>query len=206
MSAKNTVSVVSKDASWASSLKAPFKSAGMNLTAFPTATDFLEALDADKPVNCIVSELSNAPDLMKELADNHCLIPVVLMAGSAGVIAAVQAIKAGAFDVVERTDALIDSAKRAAAYAGRYRQALEDKATAARRIDTLTKRENQVLHLMVEGKPNRLIAEELGISTKTLDIHRANLMDKMEARTTADMCRAYLLHKAHILHLPIIGG
>jgi FixJ family two-component response regulator len=62
-----------------------------------------------------------------------------------------------------------------------------------------------VLNLMVEGVPNRKIAEELGISPKTLDIHRANLMDKMEARTVADMCKAHLLHVTNPAHLPLIA-
>lgn len=205
MSAKNTVAVVSKDSSWNTSLKAPFKSAGMTLVSFPTPTDFLDDLDADKPVTCVIAELQGGLDLLKEFADGPCIIPVVLFAGAGGVTMAVQAMKSGAFDVVEKTDALIDTAKRAASYAVKWQSAIEEKNIAAKRIDSLTKRENQVLHLMVAGKPNRLIAEELEISTKTLDIHRSNLMDKMEARTTADMCRAYLLHRAHIMHLPIVS-
>ena len=59
---------------------------------------------------------------------------------------------------------------------------------------------------MVQGKPNRKIAEDLGISPKTLDIHRSNLMAKMEARTTADLCRAHLLDRTNAVHLPLVAG
>jgi two-component system response regulator FixJ len=205
MSAKNIVCVVSQDASLSNSLKGPFKSAGLSLTSQRNVYDFIEALDPDKPVACVISELNGGVDLVKELAEAHCVVPVVLLAGSGSLTTAVQAIKAGAFDVAEKNDALVESAKKAVGFFAKCQKLMEEKAIAAERIDSLTRRESQVLKLMVSGMPNRKIAEELGISPKTLDIHRANLMDKMEARTTADMCRAYLLHTTHPMHLQLFA-
>jgi FixJ family two-component response regulator len=203
MSAKNIVCVVSPDAGLSAALKASFKAAGLILTSQASVSDFVDAEDPDRPTSCIVSELAGGNDLLNDLADHHYVVPVVLV--GSGVAAAVQAVKAGAFDVVERTDQVAESAKRAASFFAKCQKLLDEKAAAAERIDSLTKRETQVLHLMVAGKPNREIAQELGISTKTLDIHRANLMDKMEARTSADMCRALLLHKTHPMYLQIVA-
>ena len=206
MSAKNTVCVVSKDANWSNGLKGPFKSAGLTLIAYASAEELLESLDDDKPASCVVAELHSGLALRKQLMEHFRVVPIVLLAGEGDLTQAVQAIKAGVFDVVEKTDALVESAKKAVGYFAKYQKALEEKALAAERIDSLTRRETQVLHLMVEGLPNRKIAEQLEISPKTLDIHRANLMEKMEARTTAEMCRAHLLHTVHPAHLQYILG
>jgi two-component system response regulator FixJ len=205
MSAKNTVCVVSEDANLSNVLKAPFKSAGLNLISYPRANDMLEAWDPDKPISCVIGELRGGLEMLKELEENHCVVPVVLLAASGNLAAAVQATKAGAFDIVEKSDALAESAKKACAYYAKCQKLLEEKEVASERIGSLTRREAQVLNLMVEGKQNRMIAEELGISPKTLDIHRANLMDKMAARTTADMCRAHLFHKVNPTHLHLLA-
>ncbi len=202
---KNIVCVVSEDAGLSNALKGPFKSAGLNLVSYSSIEELVEALDPEKPVSCVVSQLKNGADLLKVLPAHQCVAPVVLLAGANQLAAAVQAIKAGAFDVVDKADALTESAKRAAAFAAKAHKLLEEKALAAERIDSLTRRETQVLALMVEGIPNRKIAEQLEISPKTLDIHRANLMDKMEARTTADMCRANLLHATNVAHLSLLA-
>lgn len=202
---RNFVCAVSEDAKFHDSIKGPFKSAGLNLINYTSMKEFLRSLDPEKLPNCVVGELKSSSELLRKLAENHCTSPVVLLASGNQLAAAVQAIKAGAFDVVDKADALADSAKKASTFASRNRDVIAEKAMAAERIDSLTRRESQVLALMVEGVPNREIAEKLEISPKTLDIHRANLMDKMEARTTADMCRAHLLHTTNVAHLGLIA-
>ncbi|MBI1830021.1 MAG: hypothetical protein HYR84_01060 [Planctomycetes bacterium] len=206
MSAKNIVAVVSPDAALGNALKASFKAAGLTMATYSTVSDFIESLDRHKPVSCAVAEVHFGIDLLTDLAAVHWVVPVVLLAGQHNVTSAVQAIKAGAFDVVERIETVADTARKACAFFLRCQHLVAEKTLAAKRIDLLTKRELQVLNLMVTGMPNRDIADELGISTKTLDIHRANLMEKMEARTSADMVRAYLLHKTHPMHLAIVGS
>ena len=205
MSAKYMVGVVSEDANMSNALKGPFKSAGLTLTNYANVQELLQALDDDKSIGCLIAELQRGLDMLKGLAGNHCVVPVVLLAGSGGVTAAVQALKAGAFDVVEKPEAAVESAKSAIALYARCKKIFEERCAATARIESLTKRETQVLNLMVEGKPNREIAEELGISSKTLDIHRANLMEKMAARTTADMCRASLLAKIDPMQLHLLA-
>jgi two-component system, LuxR family, response regulator FixJ len=206
MSAKYTVCVVSEDSNLNNALKGPFKSAGVGLASYANVEDVLRAVDDEKPIGCLIADLHSGPALLKALAENHCIVPVVLVATSGGVTAAVQAMKAGAFDVVEKPDAAVESTKNATALYAKCKKIYEERCVATSRIDSLTRREAQVLALMVDGKPNRTIAEELGISAKTLDIHRANLMDKMEARTTADMCRAFLLARTNPMHLHLICG
>jgi two-component system, LuxR family, response regulator FixJ len=204
MTAKYMVCVVSEDAHLNNALKGSFKSAAVTLASYAKVEEVLKAIDDDKPIGCLVSDLRSGSALLAALAKEHCIVPVVLVANSGGVTAAVQAIKAGAFDVVEKPDAAVESAKSAMALYAKCKKIYEERCIATARIDSLTRREAQVLALMVDGKPNRTIAEELGISSKTLDIHRANLMAKMEARTTADMCRAFLLARTNPMHLHFI--
>jgi two-component system response regulator FixJ len=206
MSAKYAVGIVSEDSHLNNALKGPFKSAGITLSNYARVDDVLRAITDDKPIGCVVADLRAGPALLKALADNHCIVPVVLVANAGGVTAAVQAIKAGAFDVVEKPEAAVESARNALAHYTKCKKLFEERCVATARIDSLTRRESQVLIMMVDGKPNRVIAEELGISAKTLDIHRANLIAKMEARTTADMCRSFLLARTNPMHLHLIIG
>ena len=206
MSAKNTVCLVSDDADLRKSLTASFRSAGLILISLASSMDYLAGLAEQKAHGCVVIDATGL-DLIKELAKRRIAIPVVVMVPSGSVAAAVQAVKAGAFDVAERSgDAPAEVVKRAFAGFAKMQKLLDEKQAASERVASLTRREVQVLSLMVQGRPNRKIAEELGISPKTLDIHRANLMDKMGARTTADLCRAHLLDRIDAVHLPHVAG
>src|ERR1043166_318958 len=149
MSGKNTVCVVAQDNSLANSLKSSFKSAGLTLASYTSITDFIDSIDPEKPAGVVVSELSRGTELLRDLSENQLLIPVVLVAGGGNnTVAAVQAIKAGAFDVLDKPDGVAESAKKASAYAARCQKLLEEKQIASERIHSLTKREPQVLNLM----------------------------------------------------------
>lgn len=206
MSARNTVCLVSSDASLSNSLKGAFKSAGLTLVTYPSVKQFLSAFEEDAPVGCVIAELRNGLEVLKDLTHGHCIVPVVLLAGGGNLSAVVQAVKAGAFDVVEKPDGLLDSVRRAAAVFQKYQKLFEERVAAAQKIQSLTKREVQVFNLMVQGMPNRKIAEQLGVSPKTLDIHRSNLMFKMEAKTAAELCRANLLDKTNPMLLTQMLG
>jgi len=203
MSAKNTACLISSDAAYCNSLKATFRSAGLTLISHASVKEFLESHDEDQPVGCVLAELRIGVDVLRDLGHGNCMLPVVLLAGDGTLSAAVQAAKAGAFDVVERPD-MIETVKKAFALFSKYQKLFEERAEASVKIGSLTKRETQVFNLMVTGMPNRKIAEEIGISPKTLDIHRSNLMDKMEARTAADLCRANLLARTNPMLLPLV--
>lgn len=206
MSAKNTVCVVSPDGVLSNALKAPLKSAALNQIVCESVKEFLETYDEDKPIGCVVADIRVGADVLKDLAQGNLVLPVVLYGPGVSASATVQAVKAGAFDVADKMDALVDGLKKATSAYAKYQKLFEERQQASERIQSLTRRETQVLNLMVQGIPNRQIAEELGISTKTLDIHRSNLMDKMAARTAAGLYRAYLLDTTNPAFLPILFG
>lgn len=205
MSAKNTVCFVSEDADLRKALTASFKSAGLTLIALTSSKEYLDGLENQKSHGCVVIDAKSIGlELIRELSVRNTSVPIVVLVPSGAVAVAVQALKAGAFDVAEKSgsgDAVVEAAKKGIATFGKLTKLVEEKEVASTRIASLTTRELQVLDLMVQGKKNRTIAEELGISPKTLDIHRSNVMDKMEARTIADLCRAHLLNRVDAVHL-----
>ncbi len=206
MSARNTIGVVSTDASLGNSLKGTFRSAGLTLVCHTSVKQLLATFEEDTPVGCVITELRNGLDVLKDLAHGNCIVPVVLVGGAGSLSAVVQAVKAGAFDVAEKPDAVLESAKKATALFAKYQSLFEERVVASQKIRTLTKREVQVFNLMVQGVPNRKIAEQLEISPKTLDIHRSNLMFKMEVKTAAELCRANLLDKTNPMLLTQLLG
>lgn len=206
MSARNTVCVIASDAGLSHALKGPFKSAGLTLVGHATVKQFLGAFEEDAPAGCVIAELRSGLDVLKDLAHGNCIVPVVLLAGGGNLSAVVQAVKAGAFEVVEKPDGLVESAKRAIAVFVKYQKLFEERVAASQKIQSLTKRETQVFDLMLQGIPNRKIAEALKISPKTLDIHRSNLMFKMELKTAAELCRANLLNKTNPMLLTQLLG
>ena len=209
---KPTVFLVDDDADVRNAIRLLFKSEGIPLVPHATGKDALKAI-GDKPVGCVLLDLRMAEmdglEFQKELLARKLPIPVILLTGHATVPVAVQAVKAGALDVIQKPfkdEDLIEAVKHALEVHAQWQQSLQERHAAAERIAELTPREIQVLDLMVSGMRNKDIAEQLGISPKTLDIHRANVMDKMEARTTADLVRARLLERADPMALPYIFG
>ena len=131
-------------------------------------------------------------ELMHKLEKKNMALPVILLTGHADIPFAVKAIRGGAFDVIEKPfkdKALIDRVKAALAMSQKWRDIQAERKAIAVRIAKLTRRERQVMEMLVSGMKNKMIAEELGISRKTLDIHRSKVMGKMEARTVADLVR-----------------
>jgi two-component system response regulator FixJ len=122
-------------------------------------------------------------------------LPVIVMTGHGDVPLAVKAMRAGAIDFLEKPfedDLLLDCIKRALE-AGAVSAEHGNRVQAARQaIESLTSREREVLDLLVEGHPNKIIAHRLGISPRTVEVHREHVMDKMQARTVADLVRKAL--------------
>lgn len=202
MSVKPAVCIVDDNEDIRNSIKLLMRSRNIPFLGFANAQEFYEGYQ-QKNVACILLDVkmpgTGGLELLEEMRSRGIYLPVILLTGHADVPLAVRAMKAGALDVVEKPfqDAiLIEKIHQAFAKAdnikkfGSERQAVEPK------IASLTPREVEVLDLMVAGKKNRKIAEELGISTKTLDIHRANIMRKMQTKTVADLVRWRLLNRA----------
>ena len=129
-------------------------------------------------------------ELQRELAERSIDLQVVILTGHGNVPVAVQAMKAGAVDFIEKpfnNELLLDRIQTAVAQSLRSDSEREKHGETLRRLDTLTPRERQVFDLVVTGATNKSIAHRLTISGKTVEIHRANVMRKMRARSLASL-------------------
>jgi two-component system response regulator FixJ len=211
-SPRPNVALVDDDPQVHDSVRQLLKSAGINVTPFADPHEFLAAME-EKHFHCVLldpqASALDGLDLQEALRERRAAVPVVVLTGGADIGTAVRAMKSGALDVVEKPFAdgrLVGAVRHAVSLYDKWRRNLEERQVAHDRIALLTPREVQVLDLMVEGKPNRQIAQELGISPKTLDIHRANVMHKMQARTTADLVRLRYLDRTDPMGLAYLGN
>ncbi|OWV77486.1 two-component system response regulator [Rhizobium sp. R634] len=169
-------------------------SAGFAVRAHSCARAFLDLLPLSGR-NCLVTDL-RMPDidgieLLRQMHRFNMEIPAIVITGQGDVAAAVQAMKAGAFDFLEkplRDDALI-AAINGAVGQRRAGRAIASSEKVAARLQQLTEREHQVLAGVLDGLQNKMIAYHLGISVRTVEVHRANVMAKMDARNLAELMR-----------------
>ena len=169
--------------------------AGHAVRVYESANAFLANLSGLQP-GCIVTDIRmpgiNGLELQQVLKDKAVDLPVVVMTGHGDVGLAVQAMKAGAVDFLEKPfadDALLAAIDQALA---RYQQGRQDNADSAavrQKLDTLSDRERQVLDGLLSGHPNKTIAYDLGISPRTVEVHRASVMAKMGATSLPDLVR-----------------
>ena len=187
--------VVASDTELREALVGAMRAAGWEAIAFPTVTHLTARLEGLAP-GCIVSGLCvNSEDgalLLAELAARACPFPVVALAPEGDVAVAVKAMKAGAADVVAlplRPAALAEAARAAlSSWSISMRGAAVPEAVRLR-LARLTRRERQVLESIVRGDGNKAIAHELGISARTVEVHRAKVMEKLSCRTLSDVIR-----------------
>jgi len=196
-----TVFVVDDDSSTRELLVWLMERHGKRTEAFPDARAFLKRYMPDMP-GCLVVDL-NMPgmsglDLQRYLKEHGVGIPVLFLSGRADVPKAVKAVRDGAIDFVEkpfdykRVVALVEDCIRRDAEA---RAAQERKRAVCEHLAQLTQREREVLDLVVAGRMNREIAESLEISVKTVEAHRAKIMEKLEADSVAGLVQAILAAK-----------
>lgn len=197
MTADGTVHVVDDDDAMRDSLTVLLGAAGFTVAAYPSAQAFLTA-STDGP-GCVLIDVRmpgmGGLELQEELARRGRRIPVILMTGHADVPLAVKAMKAGAVDFVEKPfeeAAMVGAIRRAFSLGLEAARAEAEGNQIGSRLAHLTPREREVLDALVAGKPNKIIAHELSISPRTVEIHRARVMEKMEARTLSDLVRMAL--------------
>jgi two-component system response regulator FixJ len=193
-----SVFVVDDDPDIRDSLAMLLQASGYQTQAFESATSFL-ASDAPDSIGCLIVDVQmpemDGMALQKELVARHSPLQVIVMTGHAEIPIAVGAMKAGAVDFLEKPfdePVLLDSVRRALDRASTAGDQTKEARTAAARIALLTERERQVLDLIVAGKANKVIAHELSISPRTVEIHRARVMEKMDAGNLADLVRKAL--------------
>jgi two-component system, LuxR family, response regulator FixJ len=198
------VHVVDDDDAVRDSLTLLLESAGLAARTYSSATALLAS--PPKPPGCVLTDV-RMPDmdgltLQRSLAESGIRLPVIVMTGHADVPLAVEALKAGATDFLEKPfddTQLLAAVSRAITASQRIHD--EDAAIAAiaARIATLTPRESEVLQLLVEGLPNKTIAYDLGSSPRTVEVHRARIMEKMGARSLAELVRMTIVLKGTAL-------
>lgn len=191
--------IIDDDDALRDSLSFLLSSVDIPVETYASAGQFLEALPGIS-TGCVVTDIRmpgmSGLDLLKHLKEGGSALQVIVMTGHGDVPLAVEAMRLGALDFIEKPfddEAFIASVRMAI-----DRQKLEDEGNALAdeiraRIETLSGRERDVLNGLVIGQPNKLIAHSLGISPRTVEIYRANLMTKMRASTLSDLVRMALI-------------
>jgi two-component system response regulator FixJ len=199
MSDANLVHIIDDDEAVRDSLAFLLRAAEFNVVTYPSATHFLESLTRDID-GCVITDV-RMPDmsgleLLRRLRGLSCMIPVVVMTGHGDIQLAVEAMKAGAVDFLEKPfdDERVLAAMRSALDARRAQsERTGRRKEVEERLDSLSQRERQVLDGLVAGSPNKTIAHDLGISPRTVEVYRANVMTKMQAGSLSELVRMVLL-------------
>lgn len=199
MAAEGTVFVVDDDPAMRKSLRWLIESVGHPVRTYATAEQFLDAYEPDAP-GCLVLDVRmpgmSGLDLQEALARRQIAIPTIVLTGHAEVAMAVRAVKAGALDFLEKPfshQQLLDRVREALALDRRAREVRTRHADILDRVRHLSAREREVMELVVAGKPNKEIAAALGLSPKTVEVHRAHVMEKMQVESLAELIRVALL-------------
>jgi len=194
----STVFVVDDDDAVRNSLRLLLKSVGLPVVLHASAQEFLAAYQDTQP-GCLVLDIRmpgmSGLELQRHLSLRGSVIPVIFITGHGDVPMAVEAMQHGAFDFLQkpfRDQDLIDRVQRAFEKDLADRRALGEVERIRERLESLTAREREVLALVTSGKPNKVIAAELDVSPRTVEIHRARVMEKMEAPSLAALVRMTL--------------
>jgi two-component system response regulator FixJ len=195
MQPEPTVYVIDDDDAVRQSLEFLLKTAGITVRGFESAKAFLEMLPQIQS-GCVITDVRmpeiTGIDLLRRLKEGNLDIPVIVITGHGDISLAVEAMKIGAVDFLEKPfdDDLLLSAVRSAlnteAGAAKHKAEIAD---IHDKLAALSNRERQVLEGLVAGKANKVIAFDLGISPRTVEIYRANLMTKMSANSLSDLVR-----------------
>jgi two-component system, LuxR family, response regulator FixJ len=195
MSTRPPIHIVDDDAAVRESLSFLLGAAGHAVTTFDSAGAFLEAL-AGLAVSCVVTDIRmpgvDGLELMRRLTAGGYRVPVIMITGHGDVRLAVEAMKLGAFDFLEKPfddETMIAAISLALQRAETVIQSQNESSEIAARLDGLTPREWDVLKGLVAGRPNKAIGRDLGISPRTVEIYRANVMDKMKASSLSELVR-----------------
>ena len=192
------VHVVDDDEAVRDSVAFLLRSAQIEVETYESAVAFLDR--AAGATGCVLTDVRmpemSGIELMRRLKELAIKLPVIVMTGHGDVPLAVEAMKAGAVDFIEKPfndDALLTAVRAALARGEAVGRREAERAEIEQRLNSLSGRERDVLLGLVRGQPNKIIAHELGISPRTVEIYRANVMTKMDAPSLSDLVRMALL-------------
>ncbi len=195
---KPSIYIVDDDDGMRRALTALMTTVGYHAVPFARPGEFLAKFDPKQP-GCLVLDVRmpemSGLEIQQHLNRNGALVPVILMTGHGDIPMAVQAMKDGAFDFLQkpfRDQELLDRINAALKQDAENRAVVERHADLKGRAESLTPREREVMALVVDGRANKVIAIDLGLSERTVEIHRANVMEKMGARSVAHLVKMHL--------------
>ncbi|MGC1350381.1 MAG: response regulator FixJ [Xanthobacteraceae bacterium] len=181
------------------SLSFLLRTAQIDVVSYPSATTFLDALP-DVHASCVITDVRmpemSGIDLLRRLKELKIDVPVIVITGHGDVPLAVEAMKVGASDFLEKPfddEVLLASVRSALKRRDGEKRRNSGRAEIENKLTTLSNRERDVLNGLVAGRANKQIAYDLGISPRTVEIYRANLMNKMQAGSLSDLVRMALL-------------
>ncbi|MEW8507825.1 MAG: response regulator transcription factor [Candidatus Thiodiazotropha sp.] len=190
-----TVFVVDDDQAMRNSLKWLIESVSMQVETFDSADAFINSYYPGRS-GCLLLDVRmpgmSGLELQEYLRDNQIAIPVIIITGHGDVPMAVRAMKSGAIDFIEKPfndELLLESIRHALALDVKQRDMQAQRAEIATRLARLTPREHEVMVMVTNGKANKEIASSLGVSAKTVEAHRARVMEKMQANSLAELVR-----------------
>lgn len=193
------VHVVDDDEAMRDSMAFLLRAENLQVQTYADATDFLNALPEIK-AGCVVTDVRmpgmSGIELLQRLRELKVSVPVIVVSGHGDVPLAVEAMKTGALDFIEKPfddDVFLRAVRMALSAHAVDSQRQAQKAAINSRLESLSNREREVLEGLVAGHPNKTIAYDLGISPRTVEIYRANVMEKMQARSLSDLVRMALV-------------
>jgi two-component system response regulator DctR len=188
------VHLVDDEASVRDGLTFLLQSHGLRVLSYASGPEFLAALDSEGARGCIVLDVRMEPmsglQVFDELLERHSMLPVLFLSGHGDIPMAVDALQKGAFDFLEKPfngDALVSRVQRALAQEDAYHSQHTVHLQEADRLASLSERERAVMHLVAAGKLNKVIADELCVSVRTVEVHRARVFAKLGVRSSAEV-------------------
>ncbi|WP_316369582.1 response regulator transcription factor [Candidatus Thiodiazotropha sp. CDECU1] len=200
MNKQQTIYIVDDEEPVRRALTLLAKADGLQSKSYSSALAFLDEIDKVGP-GCLLLDVCmpemTGPELQEELKNRGCLLPVIIITGHGDVPVAVRAMQDGAQDFIEKpfdSEDLMDRVHKCLSNAAKKDELEQQKLESGKLLAQLTPREYQIMELLVAGRRNKEIARELFISFRTVELHRAKIMEKLNAKSLSDVVRLAMLH------------
>jgi len=200
----STVFLVDDDDAVRDSISLLMRSAGLRTREFASAAEFLDQYRQDQ-LGCLLLDVRmpgmSGLELQKELNKRNHTLPIVFISAHGDIPMAVEAVRRGAIDFIQKPfddQQLLDKVKQALDSSERRYEEESERLDIRQRVESLTAREREVMSQVVQGKANKVIASDLGVSQRTVEIHRARVMEKMQAASLAQLVRMVLVAEAEL--------